>query len=137
MKTALFAVAVLALLFAAGCTSSEAARQQEIVFLEGQIADVDSDLDAVRAQAAAGIITPEAAASRERSLTVRREAILKRLDGVKAQPAGVSFWESALIAIGVALGLRGAPTGGIGGMVVSFFAAFFEKKKTPPAGGAA
>ena len=120
-----------------GC-ALDAERLREIYALEAQLARADAELSEVGAAAASGALTPETAAARTRALEVRISSLSKRLELLKSQPpAGVSLLESILIAAAAAFGLRGTPTGGLGGMIVNFLGGLFSKKKPPLEGSAA
>jgi type II secretory pathway component PulM len=115
-----------------GCASGEAQRQQEIAFVESQIRLAEDELENVKAARAAGTITPEAAEARALALEGRISRLREELVQVKARPVGFSLLETILIAAATAFGLRGTPTGGIGGYVVSIIGGLFQKKKPAP-----
>lgn len=117
---------LLALVLFAGCDS---ARQQEIASIEDSIDRLDRDIASVNDGAAAGTIAPEAAAERIKALVARQTALRKRLEALRAQPTGIGILEAVLIAAATALGLRGAPTGGLGGIAVNLVTGLFRKRE--------
>lgn len=134
MRNVLFVVVAALALAGGGCFSTSPERQRALDQLESEFITTANEIATIEADVSSGKVTAESAASKLAVLKERYVQIKRRLDDLKATGGGITWLEALGIAIGTALGLRGVPTGGIGGLVVKGTQLLFAKKEKVPNG---